>query len=345
MNIILVSPLPPPAGGIASWTQQYLNSKETKENVVAVVNSSVIGERIYQLTNRRLKDELLRVIRIRKEINRLLNSGEYDVIHYNLSCSMLGMIKDYICLRQAKGKINIIVHYHCDTEYMVQGYASEFIFQNICKLADLIFCLNTSSRRHIKRVAKKDSIIVPNFIVPQYNNYERIISNEIRTVIFVGHVIPSKGYFELLKVAEKYPGIAFKLIGACSDEYRNVKYPNVEFTGEKNKEQVIQELNSADLLLFPSHTEGFPMVVLEAMSCGLPIVATNVGAIPDMIEDKGGKLVNVGDVDGMVKAIAELKYRETRINISKWNINKVLNSYIVDTVMKKIFEIYGEKIL
>lgn len=342
MNIILVSPLPPPAGGIASWTEQYLNSKETKDNKITVVNSSVVGKRTNMFTKRRLKDELFRIIRIKNEINLLLNSEEYDVLHYNSSCSMLGMIKDYVCLRNAKGKIKIIVHYHCDTEYMVQGYVSEFIFQNLSKLADLIFCLNTSSSNHITRVAKKDSVIVPNFIVPQHINNKRMISNEIRRVVFVGHVMPSKGYLEFLNVAEKYPGILFKLIGACRDGNRDAKHPNVEFTGEINKEQVIQELNSADLLLFPSHTEGFPMAVLEAMFCGLPIVATRVGAIPDMIEDKGGKLVNVRDVDGMVKAISELQDREIRINMSKWNMNKVLNSYVEDIVMKNIFKIYGE---
>ena len=47
--------------------------------------------------------------KIKNEINSLLDSGEYDLIHYNSSCSSLGMIKDYVCLRQAKKSVKIFL--------------------------------------------------------------------------------------------------------------------------------------------------------------------------------------------------------------------------------------------
>ena len=63
-------------------------------------------------------------------------------------------------------------------------------------------------------------------------------------------------------------------------------------------------LNAADIFILPSHSEGLPNVVLEAMACGLPIIATRVGGIPEAVEDgKSGILVEKQDVASLTRAI------------------------------------------
>ena len=74
------------------------------------------------------------------------------------------------------------------------------------------------------------------------------------------------------------------------------------------KHQAVAELLScADLLLLPSETESFGLTALEAMACGAPVIATNAGGLPEVVEDGvSGRLFDVGDVSGMAAAGVEL---------------------------------------
>src|SRR5260370_32455556 len=66
-------------------------------------------------------------------------------------------------------------------------------------------------------------------------------------------------------------------------------------------------MRQSRLLCLPSHGEGTPNCVMEALSCGLPVVATRVGGIPDIVEhEKTGLLVDKGDVDGLAAALVTL---------------------------------------
>ena len=235
-----------------------------------------------------------------------------------------------MCAIQMKKKIKkLLLHCHCDTSVKVKGRIAEFLFRKLCGLSDIILCLNQASKNHIKSIAGKEAIVFPNFFDTDELGElsDSITSSKINTIVYAGHIIKAKG--------------CDKLIGYISDDINSLPYPqNVSFLGTISKKKVIQEMQSADVLLFPSLTEGFPNVVLEAMACGLPIIATPVGAIPEMIESEGGILVPVGDVDAMVDAVLELENPEKRRQISAWNKIKVLNHYSVTTVMNQLIDLY-----
>jgi glycosyltransferase involved in cell wall biosynthesis len=72
-------------------------------------------------------------------------------------------------------------------------------------------------------------------------------------------------------------------------------------------------LGESDVFLFPSHSEGLPNAVIEAMAVGLPVVATRVGGLPDLIRHgENGFLVEVGDVAAMTERVVELLSRPDR---------------------------------
>ena len=346
MNILLLSPLPPPVGGIATWTLLYKNSKEAKKNIVDIINTSVIGSRAITITEKNYFQEIYRFKKIYSELSSRLNTKNYDIVHINTSCSKFGLIRDCFLAKKAKRKkTKVVVHFHCDTSYMVKGKLHRYYFLKLCEIADRIFCLNTSSQKHIKIISNKESIIIPNFIdfdSKLMEKFEKIISDEIKNIIYVGHIVKRKGCDDIISVASKLPSIKFKMIGPVSNDIKEIPAPNnIEYLGEVSKDEVIEEMCDADLLLFPSHTEGFPYVILEAMACGLPIISTPVGAIPDMLENKGGILVNVKDVDAMVKAIEYLQNKYYRKSMSLWNQKKVINTYTTEIVMNKLFKEYS----
>ena len=96
----------------------------------------------------------------------------------------------------------------------------------------------------------------------------------------------------------------------------------VYFIGKLSTPQLVREaLSSADLFVFPSHAEGLPRVLIEAMAVGLPAISTRVNGIPELLEDE--YLVNVGEIEPLADKIQKLALDKDAYNIaSRKNLEK-----------------------
>ena len=94
---------------------------------------------------------------------------------------------------------------------------------------------------------------------------------------------------------------------------------------------------------FPSTREGFPFSVLEAMAVGLPIVASSIGALPEMIDvPKGGFLLQPDDVAGFAKALDRLRSDpKLRDDMGRHNRAQAERVYDYDVVVKRLCGVYG----
>jgi len=127
------------------------------------------------------------------------------------------------------------------------------------------------------------------------------LPQEKTIVFFVGRLHPLKGVPELVKVAQVCPDILFVLGGPGTVP----EHPaNCQFPGVIDHSAIRTWFQAADCYILPTHTEAIPTSVMEAFSCGIPAVTTDVGGCPEIVEDGiSGKMVSVGNVPALKDAV------------------------------------------
>lgn len=344
MNILLVSAKSPPAGGIATWTEKYLKFFENTKNRVFLVNIAVNGDRAKKINGRRnYFDEISRTGKILMNMCRNLSNHHIDIVHINSSCSKYGIFRDYLCMKMAQAKhIPVVLQLHCNVPDAIKLGTPKRLLRLAISSAQVVLVLNSKSYVIVKSIRSKRVYVVPNFIDDDWVVDNHDITPEIKHVIYDGHVQRTKGSVDIIEAAKYFPNIQFELIGPISDEINKMNIPeNVDLTGERSPEYVKNQLRESDLFLFPSYTEGFSISLLEAMGQGLPVITTDVGANRDMIEDKGGIIISKCSPEEIISSINSLQDRNSRAEMSAWNINKVRTNYQTSSVMSRLVRLYA----
>lgn len=347
MKVFLISPkMDSPNGGIAVWTNQFIVGCEKIGLEYSILNTSAIGKRaINGQARRNFLDEIKRTKRIFKDLKKSLKKFDCDVVHLNSSCGSFGIIRDYLIAKKIKRKkpnAKIIVHFHCDIPCQIGNKISKRYLKRLVTVSNKVLVLCENSKTYLKTEFGVESIKIPNFISGNdIVTKEKKINEKIKKAFFVGRVSIAKGAKEIYQVAKAFPSIEFVLGGVLADEMAVVDKPeNVVLLGLLNHEEVLVQMDSSDIFIFPSHTEGFSVALMEAMARGLPSVATDVGANKDMIETSGGIIVPVSDVDSLAQAIQKMENYELRKGMSLWNIEKVRKNYTTEAVVQKIKDSY-----
>ncbi|MDZ7722125.1 MAG: glycosyltransferase family 4 protein [candidate division KSB1 bacterium] len=119
---------------------------------------------------------------------------------------------------------------------------------------------------------------------------------------------------------------------------------HVNCLGVLNATEKWKYYHKAWCFCLPSYAEGFPLVLLEAMAAGLPIVSSRAGGIPDMIDDcRHGYLLNPGDVQGIAASIDTVwKEPARREKMAALNRQRVKRNYTIERCADKISQLYQE---
>lgn len=174
----------------------------------------------------------------------------------------------------------------------------------------------------LSRLGVKNTIIMDNGVeVPNAIPSVAEPSDGVTRILFVGLHSKDKGFDVLLRACRRLRcnKIRFELhtLGQWhSEEFRKEMLRSIEtadlaevfnFHGLRHNEQKWSIYSQCQVLVLPSLTEGQPLVILEAFACGIPVVATRAGGIPDIVEDGvNGLLVNPGAAEELAKALEDL---------------------------------------
>ena len=361
VKLLLVSALPPPSGGIATWTETLVNRGLPSPFELELVDTRVSREH-YLAPTRPDGAEIRRTARILLGIHRSLQSRRFSLMHLNCSLYYAGAIRNLAATLIARyTKVPYIAHLHGSFIVPCGNAPLEIMFRSayrsiLCNAAGILVTGRPSYESVMDFGDFGDkTVLMPNFVDTQAmpSPPEQRPTGEKLKVVYVGALAASKGIDTILKIANELAEARFRLIGEGPQSTKDViansirrrgLNDRVEMTGPLSHEDVLAALVDSDVFLFPSKREGFPIAVAEAMASGLPVVASPVGAIPDMIDaPNGGYLVDQDNVSGFVSALSNLRGSPSvRHEMGAYNREKAIREYDFSTVVAQLCDIYSK---
>jgi glycosyltransferase involved in cell wall biosynthesis len=299
-------------------------------------------------------------------------SHEIDIAHaqYNTPYS------DYSALRYAKKKnVPFVVTYHNDAPesggIFIRNWANKIynrtLLKNVLSGADTIIATSNSyinESRFLPNYKEKIEVIPNGIDLKEFENNlskaecrEKLnLPQDKKIILFFGNIVVYKGPHILLKAIAIIKDFIkdFELVFAGRGEMQEelIKMAkklgvekNIRFTGYVEEHLKPLYFKSADIFCLPSINlaEAFGIVNLEAMACGIPIVSTKLGGIPDVVEDgKSGLLAKPNDEESLAeKLIYLLENEDAAKKMGKHGKQKV-RDYSWEKIAEKTEEIYKE---
>lgn len=363
-------------GGIEKQTTTFANELSKKYDVEIISVYSMNREPAYEI-NRKIKIKyLIDDAPNRNEFkNAIKNKNILTVFKEGIKAIKILFLKNYLMIKEIK-RLNCDFVFSTRIEYA--NMLSKYCKKGITKITEEH--LHDDSKKYINRIKKSfknlDYLItigkgstenyskwltqnkkikiveIPNIIENIPNESSSLEENNI---ISVGRLHKVKDFETLIKVfnlvQKEITNTTLTIVGG-GEEYDNLNSlinklnlnNKIKITGMVGKDEVSKYLLSSDVYVMTSLTECFPMVLLEASSAGLPLVAFNVPVGPKAIIRNGenGYLIENRDIEDMANKVIELlNNREELKRIGK-NSKENSYKYLPENVMKKWYEIFDK---
>ena len=329
-KILFIVPLPPPVHGSSMVCEQIRQS--------GLLNGAFEMDFVNLSTSRRMEEIdkrswglLLRkagrfAASYLKTLWRLA-TRRYDLCYLAITCHGVGFLKDapFVLLCKLFGR-RVVIHQHNkgmarDVERPLYRWLLPMVYRHT-----RVILLSWRLYPDIERVVRREQVMIcPNGIEDGALSAGRSGSagseGGVPRVLFLSNLIPSKGVLTLMDalklLTERGCPVACDFVGGETKEIDAARFDRevearglkgiARYHGKRYGEEKLAYLRGADLFVQPTEDDCFPLTLLEAMQQGLPIISTNVGAIPDEVVDGvTGLVVEPRDVVALADAMERL---------------------------------------
>lgn len=376
--ILIIGPKPPPYHGVSVVTNIILDSGLGREFNLLHLDTS--DRRALANIGRLDFSNVYLALKHLVQLISMLHKFSPIIVYLPICQTIKGLIRDaaFIFFSRIKGA-KVVVHLHGGyfrTLYERSSTLVKFMIRYSCKFVSQAIVLGESLRHIFEGLVPSERIaVVANGIDRNYitetelsTKHYALSSNNLHPsafrILFLSNLTLSKGFFDVIK---SIPIITQK----------NISSPNIEFIfagefweGEKTKEEIFQYINSHNLNLYIKFTgttisskkkdlllssslfvlptyylyEGQPVVIIEAMAAGLPIITTNQGCIKEMVIDgENGFIIEKKNPEKIAeKIIYLLKNEKVRREMGKKSRERFLKYYTKDRFINSLSKVFDE---
>lgn len=295
---------------------------------------------------------------LEKEIKTAEKEGKKLILHFHEYHSLL--VYSILFFIKKTQNLKIIAQHHGARApfeninkhkkliYVFPAIAALQFLENISlNKIDLFYALSDSEISYLKR--KKCNVKFQTMGVEE-EYFKSITKEKARNLLgmqrnksyllYIGRIKTNKGIKELLDAVKLFPDSELLLIGDGPEFalYKNYaekeKIKNVKFLGLIYGEKKLLYLSASDCLILPSYTEGAPVVLMEAIAKNLPVIATNVGGVSKMIENRREGLLispkSSSEIAGAIKEILSWKKKNIKKHAENYKWEKIINQTFKD---------------
>jgi len=228
-------------------------------------------------------------------------ANRYRVFYFSLPTSAFGLVKSLLILlafRALNPFAVVITHLHRGDfqPFYLRSRLNQYLVRACFFLIHTCIVLSKKEKAFLESTFTKPKFVALKNVLPY--QLERRSKKEFHSdktlFVFISNYLLEKGILDLLeafkKLTQQFPDLYLECHGQFSDpslERKILEYHSGQICigGQILGEEKFSKLREADCFVFPSWNEGYPLVILEAMSQGTPIITTNVGYIPEILGD------------------------------------------------------------
>jgi glycosyltransferase involved in cell wall biosynthesis len=368
LRVLLVAPMPPPDhGGIANWTRIVCKQVRVDPDCELLVLSSAKRRRQHVEASLVMRG-ISGVVRAVSDIWRFcwkIWEQKPDVVHL---CTSGGpaTIKDLFILAISRLlQVPVVLHYHMGRlpDIMAQAGEDWNLTCTAMALAAATVVLDKRSEGLLKAALPRQRIVrLPNPVEIDVLDELRApiapprLGAECAKLVYLGHAMRTKGLRELVEACAKLPRgtLTLEIVGPVVVTFKRKLCRIAEaadggewlhFCGPVEHDEAVLHIHHADLLVLPSYSEGMPNVVLEAMACGKAVLATTVGALPEMLDIGGpqecGVCVLARSADELLAAIKYLlSDNQRRRELGERGRRRAESLYAAPTACRQLVDLW-----
>ena len=283
------------------------------------------------------------VLRVFEEIHRF--QADVLLVQYAYFCGLIGSLA-----ARLSGKTLVIRAVGSDLRIYSQSPIGMLIVRLALKMASGAICVSKDLEKIAHRLGARNTVVIRPPL--DHLNFDKMdFEKEDREIISVARLVPIKGMSYLIRAMTHMEDSTLVIVGdgperrelelmACDLKLED----RIRFAGWVNdRSRLYGCLNHATIFVMPSLSEGLPRALIEAMACGLPVVATNVGGVPEIVVDGvNGFLVPPRDekalAEAIEKALSDTDFQRTASAENR----EVAKKFLLPTIGQRTYEYLKE---